>query len=278
MCCLAFFSASLSVFGRESLPEEQSVLEESEIVLPEELLRIEEAAPEDLDADLPSLGDPRMAALATPLPEPGELEVPENLFVLPPPTGEAVPLGGSGTGSPYSNGLFGAGSMSYIIGAISLYRIGATPGFQFDFSHEARDGYNFEEPGNGFFDRDDQIGIAVSGRGDTLGGEVQGRFSEAERGFQGLSDYYSATSRRIDGAASMDYAASPIATVTAGGTISTSQRIFNSDGGSLSPRDSELVFSPEASLIISTETTDTTIAGSYRFRSVDGGEDTERNR
>lgn len=273
--CLAFFFVSPAVSGQESFPEEQSVLEESEIVLPEELLRIEEAAPEDLDADLPTLGDPRMAALAIPLPEPGELEVPENLFVVPPPTGEAVPLGGSGPGSLYSNGLFGAGSMSYIIGAISLYQIGATPGFQFDFSHEARDGYNFEEPGNGFFDRDDQIGVAVSGRGDTLGGEVQGRFTEAERGLQGLSDYYSATSRRVDGAASMDYAASPIATVTAGGSISTSQRIFNSDGGALSPRDSELVFSPEASLIISTETTDTTIAGSYRFRSVDGGEDTD---
>jgi hypothetical protein len=275
VCCLSFFSVSLSVFGQESLPEEESVLEESEIVLPEELLRIEEAAPEELEADLPELRDPRMAALETPLPEPGELEIPEDLFTVPPPTGEAVPLAGGGTGSLYSNGLFGAGSMSYIIGAISLYRIGATPGFQFDFSHEARDGYNFEEPGNGFFDRDDQIGIAVSGRGETLGGEVQGRFTESELGFQGLSDYYSSTSRRVDGAALIDYAASPIATVTAGGNISTSQRIYNSDGGSLSPRDSELVFSPEARLLISTETTDTTIAGSYRFRSVDGGDDTD---
>lgn len=275
ICFLAFFSVAPSVSGQDTLPDEESVLEDSEIVLPEELLRVEEAAPEDLDADLPTLGDPRMAALETPLPEPGELQIPEDLFAVPPPTGEAVPLAGGGPGSLYSNGLFGAGSMSYIIGAISLYRIGATPGFQFDFSHEARDGYNFEEPGNGFFDRNDEIGIAVSGRGDTLGGEVQGRFAEAERGFQGLSDYYSTTSRRVAGAALMDYAASPIATVTAGGSISTAQRIYNSDGGSTSPRDAELVFSPEANLVISTETTDTTIAGSYRFRSVDGGEDTD---
>jgi hypothetical protein len=262
-------------FGQTAFPGEESVLEQGNIVLPEELLRIEEASPEELDADLPELEDTRMAALDLPLPEPGELDIPGELFRVPPPSGAALSPGARTAGSLYSNGLFGAGSMSYIVGAISLYRIGATPGFQFDFSHEARDGYNFEEPGNGFFDRDDRIGIAVSGRGESLGGEVQGRFAEVENGFQGLSGYYSATSRGVDGAAVMDYAASPIATVTAGGSISTSQRIYNSDGASASPRDSELIFSPEASLIISTETTDTTLAASYRFRSVDGSDETE---
>jgi hypothetical protein len=260
---------------RRGLPNGESVLEESEIVLPEELLRVEEAAPEELDPDLPALDDTTMAALDTPLPEPGVLEVPPELFDVPPPAGQVLPRADTAAGSLYSNGLFGAGSMSYIVGAISLYRVGATPGFQFDFSHEARDGYNFEEPGNGFFDRNDQIGVSVSGRGESLGGEVEGRFTEEEVGFQGLSTYYSATARRVEGAALMDYAASPIATVTAGGTISTAQRIYNSDGATPSPRDSELVLSPEASLIISTETTDTTISADYRFRSVDGEDDSD---
>ena len=178
---------------RRGLPNGESVLEESEIVLPEELLQVEEAAPEELEPDLPALDDTTMAALDTPLPEPGLLEVPPELFDVPPPAGEVLPRAEAAAGSLYSNGLFGAGSMSYIVGAISLYRIGAIPGFQFDFSHEARDGYNFEEPGNGFFDRNDQIGVSVSGRGESLGGEVEGRFTEEEIGFQGLSSPTSAT-------------------------------------------------------------------------------------
>ncbi len=258
---------------RAPVPAEESLLQESDIVLPEELLQVEEATPEELDAELPDLSDPVMAALDTPLPQPGALVVPRELFALPSPGEEGAVTTAATPGSLYSNGLFGAGSMSYIIGSISLYRVGATPGFQFDFSHEARDGYNFEEPGNGFFDRDDQIGVAVSGRGDSFGGEVEGRFVERETGLQGLSTFYSTTSRRVDGSALVDFQVSPIATLMAGADIGTAQRIYNSDGGSTSPRDTELLFSPQAGLTISTETTDTTISAGYRFRSVDGSDD-----
>lgn len=178
--------------------------DDTEIRLPELLLEVEEAELERVRAELPDTAEARAGEIGIPLPTESELAVSPAAFEVPGLEERESAIATSGTGvSLYSDAVLGVGSMNHILGSISLYRLGADPRFRLQFSHDGRDGYNFEEPGTGFFDRTEELSGWVEGGGATSA-RLEAGFREHERGLQGLPTFFSIKTRALDGRAELD--------------------------------------------------------------------------
>ncbi|MCA1753757.1 MAG: hypothetical protein LC641_03445 [Spirochaeta sp.] len=205
-----------------------SAPEETDILLPTLVIEVEDFAAEQILAELPPIGElqvPRVtadvfegagpftadAALAMPMPR-------EDFDIG---TGRMV-----GESSIYSTGRIGAGSMNHIIGAVSLYKLGADPRFRFEFSHEGLDGYSLKAPGSGYFHSENSIdGWLAGGIGPT---EVQfeGSFLEREEGLQDNSEFYSSSHRYFKGGLDLSGQPAPGFLVAAGIDAEYSTRIY----------------------------------------------------
>ncbi|MFP4565225.1 MAG: hypothetical protein ACLFNX_01905 [Spirochaetaceae bacterium] len=177
--------------------------EDTEIKLPELLLQVEEAELERVSAELPETAEARLGDVGIPLPTENELAISPAAFEVPGlDEGDAVETGPAGV-SLYSDAALGVGSMNEIIGSLSLYRLGERPRFRLQFSHDGRDGYQFEEPGTGFFDRTEELSGWIEG-GDRTTSRFEGGFIEQERGLQGQPTFFSTKSRFLDGMVELD--------------------------------------------------------------------------
>lgn len=173
--------------------------EETEIKLPEVLLEVEEAELDHVRARLPETAEARLGDIAIPLPTEAELAISPAAFEVPEPGGEGDTVLAAGDGvSLYSDAVLGVGSMEHIFGSLSLYRLGEQPRFRLQFSHDGRDGYHFEEPGTGFFDRTEDLSGWIEG-GERTTARLEAGFVEHERGLQGQPTYFSVKSRFLDG-------------------------------------------------------------------------------
>lgn len=173
--------------------------EDTEIKLPELLLEVEEAELEQVRAELPETAEARPGDIGIPLPTENELAISPAAFEVPgPDEGAAVSAGPAAGVSLFSDAVLGVGSMNHILGSISLYRLGDEPRFRLQFSHDGRDGYNFEEPGTGFFDRTEELSGWIEG-GREARARLEAGFVEHERGLQGQPTYFSTKTRFLDG-------------------------------------------------------------------------------
>jgi hypothetical protein len=173
--------------------------EDTEIKLPELLLEVEEAELDEVRAELPETAEARLGDIGIPLPTENELAISPAAFEVPGlDDGEAVAAGQGAGVSLFSDAVLGVGSMNHILGSLSLYRLGDEPRFRLQFSHDGRDGYNFEEPGTGYFDRTEELtGWIEGGRRTTS--RLEAGFVEHERGLQGQPIFFSTKSRFLDG-------------------------------------------------------------------------------
>ncbi|TFH04114.1 MAG: hypothetical protein E4H09_04110, partial [Spirochaetales bacterium] len=142
----AMFLVAQLVTAQTAGPSEPT---DTDIMIPDLLLKVEELTVDDVQAVLPPEGALALGQISIPLPAAGDLTVDESAFTVPLP-GAAVAGPGS-TSSFFSSGRLGAGSVNHIVGDLSLYKLGESPRFRVEFAHEGLDGYQFQDAGTGFF-------------------------------------------------------------------------------------------------------------------------------
>ncbi len=148
---------------------------------------------------LPLFAEPRME-LPSPLKEvEAPLTFPPDFLTVTIPLSEAGSIVRERT-SLYTEGTLGVGTMATLEGGLSLFQRGEDSKVNLKFFHRSRDGYQFHEAGNGYFDRQDQMtgegGWKIS-RQTEIG--MEGNIEEREVGLQGISPSYSNLYRFFDG-------------------------------------------------------------------------------
>jgi hypothetical protein len=228
-------------------PSAASQPQETDIRLPGMLLEIAEVELDTVAAELPGAGPVELPDVQTPLPAEGELPVADRPLELPSPTGPGMQAedDDGGEASLFSRGVLGAGSMNHILGSISLYRVGTDPRLRFEFSHEGYDGYQFEEPGTGFFYTENIIEGWVAGSGSTTEFEVETRFRDREEGLQENPDFYSVRHRLLGGSGSFSVRPADRLTIGTNVEASRADRIFTVKASDTARRNGEFFIHPQ---------------------------------
>ncbi len=242
--------------------------QETDIVVPELLLEIEELEVQQVTAVLPDEGDLVLGRVSVLLPGADELSVDEGAFAVPAP-GVARPTDAP---SVFSSGRLGAGTANHIVGELSLFRLGASPRFRLRFSHEGIDGYQFREAGTGYFASTNVIDGWFSGGTERLGTDVEAAFSEEVHGLQGVSDFYSVGLRKTDLAAALAFAPEPVIRLTGGVDAGMATRIQSVSGAGPVPREQEFAIKPEAEARFAIRAVDIVVSTSYFLRFMRAGE------
>ncbi len=154
---------------------------EPELVLPQVVLRVEDPGVVREGAGLPGEKDLLPPQRVPPLPALEELAVRD----IEPPAA----LQGEVTDARRDSGLaaeavIGVGTLSHTYGRLGVFRTGEGPRFSLRFLHEAKDGFDNEDPGSGFHRREDRLEASVKAGGERLDVETEGVARDAERGLQ----------------------------------------------------------------------------------------------
>ncbi len=247
--------------------------EEPGIVLPQMLLEVEDLSVESIDAALPEEQAPGAPEVAVPLPDEGELTIPEEAFSIPLPGQQEPEVLPAGESSFYSEGVIGAGSMNHILGAVSLYKLGSEPRFRLQFSHEGMDGYGQRLAGAGFFHREDALGGSLSYEDPSLQLTTELEFLEQEEGLQGIGDYHSATHRFVAGSGDLSYRVVDWFSLTAGFSGSGAGMVLSKSGDAEQYSASEARVSPRGGVIFTTPWGGIDLVASYDYRGLLGVQD-----
>ena len=271
------FFASFAVFAQDTEPEDPG------IVLPPVLLEIEDLQVEDVNAALPADEDQLRPEVSIPLPEAEELYVPDFVFDIPFPDQVGVSNEVSDatftqyleqTRSPiFSDGRIGIGAPIYVLGDLSLYKLGDEPRFRLRFFHEKLDGYGFRQTGSGFYHSDDLLEGVISFGNDTTGFEVSAGIQESanglQRGINGLSaEYESVNHRDANANAELTQQFTPNFGFTGVLDVSYGSQILTAETPLIA---SELAISPGVQLGYNSGALDLSLAGEYEFISTTGG-------
>lgn len=179
---------------------------DTEILLPPEFFDIEDPQPGEVEALLPQLPAIPAPRVTVPLPASAALDDQTAVLTLPEPEEVFREDASPGGSSVFTTGTVGAGSVNYILGELALYKIGEDPRFRFEFLHRGLDGFSFNDPGTGHFERRDELGAWVAADSEQRGSvEFSADYGEREIGFQGRPSFYSAEFRRIEGSLDLSY-------------------------------------------------------------------------
>lgn len=247
--------------------------DETEIVVPELVLEVEELELQQVRGVLPEEGELALGQVAIPLPGSDDLAVDEGVFDVPQP-GMTVQ---QDVESIFSSGRLGAGSVNHVVGEVSLFRLGIDPRFRFRFSYEGLDGYQFNEPGAGFFSTSNALDGWLSLGDDELSVEAEGAFSEDVHGLQGESQYYSTGLRRTSGSGALTFRPDPLIRLDGELDALVATRTQSLSGtaaaGTGVPRDQEISVTPAADLTVSIDAVDLVLSSSYFLRLLTTGDD-----
>lgn len=205
--------------------------EDTDIILPSEILEVEDIDLEVIEAPLPEFAEPPLPDLAIPLPDAEELEITQAALDVAP--GAPGATGSTVEGeqrSLYSTGRVAVGSRNFLSGDIGIFSFGTDPEFNLQYSHEGIDGYGDNAPGTGYFERKDTIsGELDAGLGD-YDLALDAAFEEQDNGLQRESDsFYSVDQRYISGGASVRRETDGPFGAQIGGGFDTASRVFVSD-------------------------------------------------
>jgi len=233
-------NASRPSAGEQTGPSQP---DDTEIVVPDLALEIEEDSVTELIIELPTIDELEVSSLSLPLPEIGELEVDEDAFLV-----NALPSGirASDGQSIYSNGRLGAGSSNHIIGEVTVFKIGVPPEFRLEFGYEGLDGFQGRSPGTGYFLTENRIAGGIDTRGEELSLEAEASYDELERGLQGQSEFFSVEVRSFAGAATLRYRPEPVFELAGSFDGSWANRILTKSELNEAPRDQEVSLAPRA--------------------------------
>lgn len=244
--------------------------QETDIVLPTRLLEIEDLRVERIDAVLPEPPEIVPPELAFPLPTETDLTVSDDAFQVPdlPEEGGAVRMRES---SVYSTGSVGFGSMNQVTGSLKLYKLGTDPRFNFSFSHDSMDGYDFREAGTGFFRTANAIDGWVGASGDATEFETNAAFESAGEGLQGKSEFYSVETQYLSADAALDYRPDPRVVLTTDFAASSARRLLTVPDTTRSARlDRELRIAPTFGVGLELSAVTSRVQIGYLLRGVTG--------
>ncbi len=242
--------------------------QDTEIVIPEMLLQIEELQVPQVSAVLPEEGELALGRMSVLLPGAEELYIDEAVFTVPLP-GSVRPLDSP---SIFSSGRLGAGTSNHILGELSLFRLGTSPRFRLRFSHEGVDGYQFRDAGTGYFSNTNIIDGWFTGGTDRLSSEFEAAFSEEVHGLQGQSDFYSVGLRRTVGNAQVRFSPDPVFSLHAGFDGGVATRIQSMSGTGPVPREQEFVVNPAVESRFGIRAVDLVVSTSYFLRFLAAGD------
>jgi hypothetical protein len=147
----------------------------------------------------------------------------------------------------FFNATLGAGSVNSVLGSINVYRLGQGPQFRLGYDHRGADGFNFQEPGSGYFLQQNALETWVRiGDEGALSLEIEGRYGDVRRGLQQRPTYYSVDSRTLAGSADLTYEWSARSRAGSRVAVEDRQRVLAaSAAGAVSPRESFRRVRPE---------------------------------
>ena len=178
-------------------PEEP---QQTEIILPQMYLEIEDLTIEEIDAVVPDDTAVMLSSLELPLPDPGAIEIPAEVFALSDadvPDSTVAEPGAEQGSSFFSESTIGAGTSAHIIGDINLYHIGEQPDFRLRFFHDSLDGFAGHRAGEGYSGRDELIEAELNYSDENIDSDLLVSYSENENGLQDASeDFYTVTRRK----------------------------------------------------------------------------------
>ncbi|MCK4515662.1 MAG: hypothetical protein KAU31_10415, partial [Spirochaetaceae bacterium] len=248
-----------SVVAQDSGPAEPS---QTEIIIPEFVLRVEELGVEEVEAVLPNEAELALGQIALPLPGADELAVSDIAFDAPLPAVAAR----SGGPSVFSTGRLGAGTANHVLGELSIYKLGTDPRFRLGFAHQGLDGFQFNPAGTGYYTFTNAIDGWLSIQSETLELEGEAGFAESEMGLQDKSVYNAVSVRATDLTAELTYTPDPLVTVTAGLDAGMATRLQTTSDAAAPPRDQEYVVEPAVEARIDVRSLDLIFRSSYSLR------------
>ncbi len=252
-------------WGQQSGP---SAPQDTEIIVPELLLEIQELEVQQVSAVLPDEGELALGRMSILLPGAGELFIDEGAFTVPAP-GVTRPTDAP---SVFSSGRLGAGTANHIVGELSLFRLGASPRFRLRFAHEGIDGYQFREAGTGYFASNNVIDGWFSGGTDRFATEVEAAFSEEVHGLQGASEFYSVGLRSTEATTTFRFTPEPAIRLTGSLDAGAATRIQSMSGSGQVPREQEFTIGPHAEARFTIRAVDLVVSSSYFLRFLRAGE------
>jgi len=248
--------------------------DETEILVPTLLLEVEDLRVEIVDAELP--GSPPLPIPQVQVPLPGTEDAALATTVLPQPGLDPEVVDPRqpepGESSIYTTGRLGTGNMNHILGALSLYKLGADPRFRFEFSHDGIDGYSGQESGTGFFRRDNLIDGTIAGDLGPFALELDGRFFSREEGLQEQAraaddngeKYYSVEHRYLSGGTQAGISPTDSLNITTRLDASTVNRVLTDAEDP--PRARETVLAPGLTAELSLPSLDAALRSGYDIR------------
>ena len=252
------------------------------IKLPPVLLEIADLQVEEVNAALPADEDQLRPEIAIPLPEAEEIFIPDYVFDIPYPEQlgvspdiEIVEVDQyiKQTRSPiFSDGRIGVGAPVYVLGDLSLYKLGDEPRFRLRFFHEKLDGYGFREAGSGFYHSDDVLEGFLSYEREATGFEVSAGIRETSNGLQrGIAgatvEYDSASHRDVFTSASISHQLVPMLNVAGTLEVGYGSQILSAESPVIS---SEIIVSPRIFLGADLNPLMLSVEGDYEFASTPG--------
>lgn len=247
------------VVAQDSGPAEPS---QTEIIIPEFVLRVEELGVEEVEAVLPNEAELALGQISLPLPGADELAVSDIAFDAPLP---AVGARSSGP-SVFSTGRLGAGTANHVLGELSIYKLGTDPRFRLGFAHEGLDGFQFNPAGTGYYTFTNAIDGWLSIQSETLELEGEAGFVESEMGLQDES-FYNAVSVRATGLTTeLIYTPDPLVTVAGSLDAGMATRLQTTSDATAPPRDQEYVVEPAVQARIDIRSVDLIFRSSYSLR------------
>lgn len=224
-----------------------AVPDETDILLPNMLLRVREVELDRVAAALPDSPPVELPDLSGPLPnESGETELATQSIQLPDPGGPGFTAETQEQqASLFSRGVLGIGTMNHILGSLSLYRLGVDPRLRFEFTHEDYDGYQFHEPGDGYFRQINSLTGSVEASFPRWELSTEAAFNEREEGMQENDDFYSVKRREFSGTVRTSYIAADRLTLRGSVGGDAAQRIFAVRAAESSRRQEQVTLSSE---------------------------------
>jgi len=244
----------------------------AQIMLPDVVLKVPDIAVASIAPELPPAENLRVPDIGVPLPDQGPLHIPDQAFDVPLPGKGQSATARSGGSSIYNTGSLGVGSMSHLAGAISVYKLGDSPRFRLEFSHEGLDGFAGKPAGTGYFTDDNSVGGWLSTGGSASGTESMASFQDHELGLQNNSDnYYSVGVRTFNGYTGLSWNPDPLLSFGVRVEGGIASRLFSLAAPATSNKSqTEYTISPSLTAGLNLQSISFQLRGSYGTRLTDG--------
>jgi hypothetical protein len=261
--------------GSVKTPEERAapaVPSETDIRLPNMLLQVREVELDTVAAALPDSPPVELPDISGPLPADGDDAEATASIQLPDPGGPGFTAETrEQEASLFSRGVLGIGTMNHIIGSLSLYRLGVDPRLRFEFDHEGYDGYQFQQPGDGFFHQANSLTGSVEASFPRWELSTEAGFNEVEEGMQDNPNYYSVKRRELSGGVRSQYRAADRLTLQGELDGGATQRIFAVREAETSRRQEEVGLSSTLGAELSFQRFTGIFDLTYQLTALDGG-------